>query len=83
MSYVPKTYHKQGGDKFVIASGGSTEVESGGSIKMLTGSKQLPNSGTQAVSIADITTTSGTVDAADRAIINSIIAAIRGVNIIA
>lgn len=32
MSYEPKTYRKDGGDTFVIASGGKLMVESGGSI---------------------------------------------------
>ena len=31
-SYGPKTYHKQGGDEFVIASGGKITVETGGVI---------------------------------------------------
>lgn len=30
MSYQPKTYRKQGGDEFVVASGGKITVESGG-----------------------------------------------------
>lgn len=34
MSYSPKTYRKQGGDEFVVASGGSIDVESGGSLKL-------------------------------------------------
>lgn len=29
-TYVPKTYHKQEGDVFVVASGGSIDIESGG-----------------------------------------------------
>lgn len=32
MTYQPKTYRKQGGDEFVIASGGVLNVETGGSI---------------------------------------------------
>lgn len=30
MGYQPKTYHKQGGDEFVVGSGGKITVESGG-----------------------------------------------------
>lgn len=33
MSYQPKTYRKQGGDEFVVASGGKITVESGGDIE--------------------------------------------------
>lgn len=32
MSYEPKTYRKDGGDTFVVASGGKIEIESGGTI---------------------------------------------------
>lgn len=32
MSYMPKTYRKDGGDTMVVASGGKIEVESGGAI---------------------------------------------------
>lgn len=31
-TYLPKTYHKQGGDEFVVASGGVITVEAGGAI---------------------------------------------------
>jgi hypothetical protein len=34
MSYQPKTYREDGGDKFVVASGGEIDVESGGSFKL-------------------------------------------------
>ena len=37
MSYQPKTYREQGGDRFVIASGGSADVESGGEIDIESG----------------------------------------------
>ena len=30
MSYQPKTYREQGGDKFVVAEGGTIEIQSGG-----------------------------------------------------
>ena len=45
-SYQPKVYMEQGGDRQV--------VKSGGEIKMETGSKMVPDSGTQASAIADI-----------------------------
>lgn len=31
-TYMPKVYRKQGGDEFVVASGGKINVESGGQI---------------------------------------------------
>jgi len=34
MSYEPKTYRKDGGDTFIIASGGEMDVESGGAFKI-------------------------------------------------
>jgi hypothetical protein len=33
MSYQPKTYRAQGGDEFVVASGGKITVESGGELR--------------------------------------------------
>ncbi len=33
-TYQPKTYRTNGGDKFVVASGGEIDVESGGSLKL-------------------------------------------------
>ena len=44
MSYQPKVYREQGATRLVVASGGE--------IKVLTGGKIVPNSGTQAASIA-------------------------------
>lgn len=32
-TYMPKVYRKQGGDEFVVASGGKITVESGGSVE--------------------------------------------------
>ena len=37
MTYQPKTYRKQGGDEFVVASGGKVTVESGGDIDIESG----------------------------------------------
>jgi len=34
MSYQPKVYRKQGGDELVVASGGSIDIESGGSLEL-------------------------------------------------
>ena len=34
MSYVPKIYKEDGGDKMVVASGGELDVESGGALKL-------------------------------------------------
>lgn len=81
-TYTPKVYRKQGGEAFIVASGGEVEVESGGQIQMLTGAKMVPNSGTQASHIANITTT-GTFSTGICAKIQSIIAAVRGVGILA
>ena len=36
-TYQPKTYRKQGGDIFVVASGGEIKVESGGTINLESG----------------------------------------------
>lgn len=36
-TYTPKTYREQGGDRFVVASGGSADVESGGEIDIESG----------------------------------------------
>lgn len=33
-SYQPKVYRKQGGDEFIVASGGLIDVESGGALKI-------------------------------------------------
>lgn len=37
MSYQPKTYRKEGGDEFVVASGGAITVESGGALTVASG----------------------------------------------
>jgi len=44
MSYEPKVYREQGGDKIVVASGGEINIESGGTVTA---------DGTQASTIAD------------------------------
>lgn len=75
-TYFPKVYRKQGGDQFVVASGGTIKVETGGKI--------VPNSGTQAAHIANATggiTTSAA--GTGQAKINAILIALRGVGILA
>lgn len=49
-SYSPKTYSKQGGDVFVVASGGELKIEPGG---------KLTNDGTQASAVALLTDSTG------------------------
>lgn len=44
-SYGPKTYRKQGGDEFVVASGGTLTVESGGTISLASGAAVTDPSG--------------------------------------
>lgn len=51
MSYEPKTYRKDGGDTFVVASGGEIEIESGGSIDVESGGA-FKVAGTQVTSSA-------------------------------
>jgi len=48
-TYGTKVYMKQGGDSMIVASGGAVKIETGGAI--------VPNSGTQASTIADFTVT--------------------------
>lgn len=89
MTYQPKVYRDEGGDRQVIASGGEIKVESGGIIT---------NDGTQATAIVNLTdsttgTAGDTVDdttasvkddiASLAAKINGILAALRGAGIIA
>lgn len=49
MSYNAKVHHVQGGDSLVLESGGTIQVKTGGKI--------VPNSGTQAATIADLVIT--------------------------
>lgn len=73
-TYAPKVYRGSGGDQLVVASGGT--------IKMETGAKLVPNSGTQAATVASITTT-GTFSTGICAKINSIRTALVNVGILA
>ncbi len=45
VTYQTKTYHERGGDRYVMASGGTMAIESGGSI-FITNSAQMTVSGT-------------------------------------
>lgn len=51
MSYQPKVYREQGGDRQVVASGGSLDVESGGEIDIESGGA-LKIAGTQVTATA-------------------------------
>jgi hypothetical protein len=73
-TYQPKFYRKEGGDTAVVASGGSIDVESGGTIT---------NDGTQASHIADVSVTTVAWTTGDKAKVNSILAAMEGVGILA
>jgi hypothetical protein len=76
-----KVHKPQNGDQLVVESGGSIQVKTGG--------KMLPNSGTQAVHIADGTAITGgeaPTEAEHNALmtkVNGILAALRGVGILA
>lgn len=81
MAYGPKTYRQNGGNQMVIASGGSIKVETGGAI--------VPNSGTQAATIADVAALTGgesPTEAEFNALatkFNTLLAALEGVGILA
>lgn len=51
-SYIPKVYHKQGGDEQVVASGGKITVESGGQIVVDAGGKVFDNNGAPGAGIS-------------------------------
>lgn len=44
MTYQPKVYREQGGDKLIVASGGEIEVQSGGVLDMQPGAKSIESS---------------------------------------
>jgi hypothetical protein len=73
-TYQPKVYRANGGDGLVVASGGT--------IKMETGAKLVPNSGTQAANITAIATT-GTFATGIAAKINAMRVALINVGILA
>ncbi len=74
-TYTPLVYMAQGGDQQVIASGGSVKVETGGQI--------VPNSGTQASTIADVSVATIAWTTGDKAKVNSVLAALEGVGVLA
>ena len=93
MTYVPKVYKTDGGDTEVVADGGELTVESGGEINIESGGT-ITNDGTQATAIADAKIDYATPDLDTEAEIiaalnttngkiNSIIAALEGVGILA
>lgn len=73
-TYTPKVYRAQGGEQLVVASGGSVKMETGGKI--------LPNSGTQAATMTAIATT-GTFATGIAAKINAMRVALINVGILA
>ena len=80
MTYQPKVYREQGGNKLVIDAGGAIDVLAGG---------QVTAAGTQAVAIADATAITGgeSPTEAEHNILlvklNGILAALRGAGVIA
>lgn len=74
MSFNTKVHNELGGNTLTVESGGKLQVKTGGQV--------VPNSGTQAGAIANVTGGS-TVDAESRTAVNAILAALRGVGIIA
>ena len=75
MSYNTLVYRRQGGTAMVVASGGK--------IVMQTGAQLVPNSESQAAHIANVSTTTVAWSAPDKAKINTLLAALRGVGILA
>lgn len=51
-TYGPKAYHKQGGDEWVVASGGIVRVESGGQVVVESGGKLFDNNGAPGAGIS-------------------------------
>lgn len=74
-SYSPKVYLRQGGDGLVIASGGVIKVESGGKI--------VPNSGTQAAAVTAVATTTIAWTTAEKGRVNSLITALTNIGVLA
>lgn len=73
VTVLSKVYNKQGGDELVVASGGTINIETGGTITA---------NGTQAATIAD-PSGGATVDAEARTAINAILLALENVGILA
>lgn len=75
MTYNVGVYKRQGD--------GAQVVESGGKIVMKTGGQIVPNSETQAATIADVSTATIAWTTAEKGRVNSILAALEGVGILA
>jgi len=74
-TYTPLVYMEQGGDTQVVKSGGKVKIETGGQI--------VPNSGTQASTIADVSVATIAWTTGDKAKVNSILSALEGVGVLA
>lgn len=75
LSYGVKVYVAQGGDQMVVANGGKLKIETGGAI--------VPNSGTKAATVADVSTATIAWTTAEKGRFNSVLAALEGVGILA
>lgn len=73
--YNVKVYNRQGDSALVVDSGGLIVVKTGGKI--------VPNSETQAAHIVDVAATTIAWTTADKAKVNSIIAALENVGVLA
>jgi hypothetical protein len=70
-----KVYRRQGGSEQVIANGGKLVVQTGGKI--------VPNSETQAAHITDVSTATIAWTTGDKAKVNTVLAALEGVGVLA
>lgn len=75
MTYNVPVYNRQGDGALVVAAGGK--------IVMQTGAKIVPNSETQASTIADVSTTTIAWTTGDKGKFNSILTALEGAGILA
>lgn len=75
MSYTAKVYKRQGGEALVVQSGGTIVIKTGGKI--------VPDSETQAATIAAVNTTTIAWTTADKGRVNSIITALKNVGVLA
>ena len=73
--YNVSVYHRQTDQALVVADGGKIVVQTGGQI--------VPNSETQASHIADVSTATIAWTTAEKGRVNSLLAAIEGVGILA
>lgn len=71
-----------GGASLEIDSGGAVNVASGGAVNVASGG-QITDDGTQASAIADISESESVFSAAERVKFNAVLAALRGVGVIA